>query len=64
MKIPMGLYGDGHDGLQDPERITAAERTERSEGRLVEERRRRSSWSDAVRRLQRATDQALGRRVG
>lgn len=63
MKTPRmhGLFGAGHDGLLDPEMFTAEERARTSPARLREERARRRSMSPVIRRLQAATDRALGR---
>lgn len=60
-KVPPGLYAAEHDGLGDPDRFTVAEKMTRSPERLAEERRRRESPSPIVRKLQAATDKALGR---
>jgi hypothetical protein len=61
MKIPRGLYGD-RDGLGDPDRFTIAERKDQSLDLLAEEYARRNSPSPFIRRLQAATDRALGLR--
>jgi hypothetical protein len=52
MKLPRSMYGAEHDGLLDSERLTAEEPARTAPARLVEERRRRRSPSDVVRRLQ------------
>ncbi len=61
-KIPKGLLGPNRDGLADPDRLTAAQRVRQSPAWLDEARDRRASASPLVRRLQAATDRALGRR--
>jgi hypothetical protein len=58
-KVPRGLYGDEHEGVLDPERISARERMTSSLTRSLEERDRRASPSPLVRRLQAATDKAF-----
>lgn len=61
-KIPAGLFGPNRDGLLDPERLTAEQRARQDPAWLAEARDRRASPSPLVRRLQAATDRALGRR--
>jgi hypothetical protein len=61
-KIPPSWYGPNRDGLLDPDRLTAAQRARQSPAWLGETRDRRASASPLVRRLQAATDRALGRR--
>lgn len=61
MKLPRSMYGAEHDGLLDPERLTAGELARTAPARLVEERRRRKSLSAVVRQLQQVTDLALRR---
>jgi hypothetical protein len=61
-KIPKGLLGPDRDGLLDPDRLTAQQRATQSRPWLDEARDRRASPSPLVRRLQAATDRALGRR--
>jgi len=61
-KIPPGAYSDQHDGLLDPNRFSPAERMVTPAARLTEELRRRTSPSPVIRRLQAATDRALGRK--
>lgn len=61
-KIPKGLLGPNQDGLADPDRLTAEQRARQDPAWLDEARDRRASLSPMVRRLQAATDRALGRR--
>ena len=59
-KIPPGLYAPEHDGTGDPNRMTIPERQRMSVDRHTEETSRRRSMSPLVRRMQAATDRALG----
>lgn len=61
-KVPRGLFGPNRDGVLDPDRLTPAQRMKESRAWLDDARDRRASASPLVRRLQAATDKALGRR--
>lgn len=61
-QVPRGLFGPNRDGLLDPDRLTAVQRQREDREWLDEARDRRASRSPLVRRLQAATDRALGRR--
>jgi hypothetical protein len=61
-KVPRALYGPHADGLGDPERLTPGQRKFSDEEVALAVRGRRTSRSPLVRRLQSATDRALGRR--
>lgn len=60
-KIPRGLFDPNGSGMLDPNRVTPAERKVRTPERLAAERQRRESPSPVSRKLQAASDRAIGR---
>ena len=55
-------YGEHRDGLGDPQRLSADRRARSTEERVREQHESRTSLSPVLRRLQVATNRALGGR--